>query len=69
MLTVSLVFEHRNDQDELTDYQRIELDTDAALYLAQTMVGDDEWFLPWRTRDLTCAALSSTSSTPTYRRR
>jgi hypothetical protein len=44
MLTLSLVFEDRNDHGELTDYHRFDLDTAAGLHLAQTMVGDGEWF-------------------------
>ena len=45
MYTLSLVFEYRDDQGLLTDYQRFDLNTDDALYLAQTMVGDDDWFM------------------------
>jgi hypothetical protein len=43
-LTLSLVFENRDDEGLLTDYKRIDLDPDDALYLCGTMAADDGWY-------------------------
>jgi hypothetical protein len=44
MLTLSLVFEDRNEHGRLTHYQRFDLSAPAAMHLCRAMVGDDEWF-------------------------
>jgi hypothetical protein len=43
MLTLSLVFEDRDEHGLLKDYERFDLDSTAGLYLCDAMRWDQDW--------------------------